>query len=629
MAVKLAQGWSRMEAGAFSYTSTAFPMLTGTLVTAAGYLPVGLARSSTGEYTQDIFRVVGLSLILSWLVAVLFVPLVGAALLPAARERGDGGGHDVYDTRFYHGFRRLVRWCVCRRWAVIVVTAAGFGAAVAGFARVPQQFFPASDRLEVLIDLRLPEGASREATTAAVARMEAVLKRQPGILSYAAYAGTGTPRFFLAFAPELDNPNTAQFVINTASIPAREALLATLTRLADRGAAGGFGDIRMRSSRLELGPPVGYPVQFRLIGPDPATLERIAGQVRDVLRANPHIRNVSDNTAGMAKTVTVTVDQNKARLLGASSQDVATTLATLEQGAVVTAYREGTDQIPVMVRAVAAERQDLAGLPDVMIPVAGGKSVPLSQIAKIGTGLETPTLWRRNRTAMVTVRGDIGDTTQAPVVTAGILPALAPIKAALPAGYRIETGGAVEESAKGQDSVNRVIPLMILVMLALLVLQLQNFGRVVMVLLTAPLGLIGVTGALLATGAPFGFVAMLGFIALAGIIMRNAIILVDQIDREVKAGRTQADAIVEATIRRARPILLTATAAMLALIPLAFSVFWGPMAIVLMGGLVSATGLTLGFVPALYAAWGRVKVEETSRGSAPAPRQDPAVLHLR
>ncbi len=606
MLVKLEQGWDRLRAGSFAFTATAFPMLTGTLVTAAGYLPIGLAQSSTGEYTRDIFRVVGLALVLSWIVAVVFVPFLGAALLPVRKAAHGEVGHDIYQGRLYRRFRRIIRWCVRWRWLVIGGTVLAFALSVVGFTRVPQQFFPASDRLEVLIDLRLPEGSSFAATAAEVARLEAVVGRDGGVASYAAYTGIGTPRFFLAFSPQLQSPNYAQFVINTRSIPAREALLAKLTKLADEGEAGGFADMRIRSSRLELGPPVGYPVQFRVTGPDPTELRRIARQVRQVMRANPHLRNVSDSWGNLAKSVQVTVDQDKARMLGLSSGDVSAALQTVLTGFAVTDYREGTDLIPVVARATDAERQDLGSLSQIAIRAPNDRAVPLSQIATVSYGLEEPILYRRNRTPELAVRGDIADGMQAPDVTAQILPALDAIKAKLPAGYRIETAGAVEESAKGQASINVIMPLMVLVMLTLLMVQLQSFSRVAMVLLTAPLGLIGVTGALLVTGAPFGFVAMLGFIALAGIIMRNSVILVDQIQQDLRRGLSPAEAIVEATVRRARPILLTAAAAILALIPLAFSVFWGPMAIAIMGGLVSATALTLFFVPALYAAWTRV-----------------------
>ena len=618
MSVKLEQGWDRVRAGGFAYTSTAFPMLTGTLVTVAGYLPVGLAQSSTGEYTQDIFRVVGMALVLSWFVAVLFVPFLGAALLAAPRA---GVRHnDVYDTPRYRRFGRLVAWCVRRRWLVIGLTVLAFAAAIAGFTRVPNQFFPASDRLEVLIDVRLPEGASFAATQSTVGRLERLLSHERGIVSSVVYTGTGTPRFFLAFKPQLDQPNYAQFVINTRSIADRERLLRHLDDIIDQGPAGPFADVRLRASRLELGPPVGYPVQFRIMGPDPMELRRIAARVGRTLATSPHLRNISDNWGAMGKRITITLDQDKARLLGISSADVATALQTLEQGATITEYREGTDLIPVIVRAVASERHDLAGIGDVMIPIPNGPPVPLAQVARIGWSLEQPVVWRRDRTPMLLVQADTTPGIQAPVATAEVLPSLASIKASLPTGYRIETAGAVEESAKGSASIAKVMPLMLLAMLVLLMVQMQSFARMAMVLLTAPLGLIGATAALLLTGAPFGFVATLGLIALAGIIMRNSVILIDQIEQDIRAGSAPEEAIVGATVRRARPILLTATAAVLALVPLAFSVFWGPMAIAIMGGLVGATLLTLCFVPALYAAF--VRVQRTPQAaSAPAGLQ--------
>jgi multidrug efflux pump len=619
MVVKLDQGWDKMRAGSFAYTSTAFPMLTGTLVTVAGYLPIGLAESSVGEYTRDIFRVVGLSLVLSWFVAVLFVPYLGAALLPEHRDHAERPESDHYNTRFYRMIRRMVFWCMNARWWVIGGTVAAFLVSAYGFTRLPQQFFPSSERLEVMIDMRLPEGGSFAATAAAVARVEAILKQQPGIRSWVAYTGAGAPRFFLAFSPVLETPNFAQFVINTADVPAREALLARLTAAVE---AGDFADVRMRPSRLEMGPPVGYPVQFRIIGPDPETLRRIAGEVRQVMRDNPHLRNISDNWGNLAKTVRIDVDQDKARQLGLSSQDVAQTLQTLLQGVTASQYRENLDLIPIVLRAEASERHDLADLGEVTVRGSNGRPVPLSQIATIRPAMEEGFIERRGRLPALTVRGDIVGDVQAPDVTAALLPLLAPIKAALPEGYRIETAGATEESGKGQTSVNARMPLMVLAMLALLMVQTQSFSRMAMVILTAPLGLIGVSFALLVTGEPFGFVAMLGFIALAGIIMRNSVILVDQIERDQSHGSNPAAAIAGAVVRRTRPILLTAAAAILALVPLALSVFWGPMAIAIMGGLVSATVLTLFFVPALYAAWTRVpRTRRLGRAASLARRE--------
>ncbi|HEX4172167.1 MAG TPA: efflux RND transporter permease subunit, partial [Acetobacteraceae bacterium] len=461
MMVKLEQGWDRMRAGSFAYTSTAFPMLTGTLVTAAGYLPIGLAQSSTGEYTRDIFRVVGLALVLSWFVAVLFVPYLGAVLLPEPRRKADHAEDAVYNSRFYRAIRRMVGWCVAARWWVIGGTVAAFAVSLVGFTKVPQQFFPSSDRLEVLVDLRLPEGGSFAATAASVAQLEDILRGQKGIRSWVAYTGIGTPRFFLAFSPQLQTPNFAQFVINTDSVPAREALLSQLKKALE---AGDFADVRMRPSRLELGPPVGYPVQFRVTGPDPTELRRIAGPVSQVLRENDHIGNVSDNWGNLGKSVRIDIDQDKARLLGLSSQDVSQTMQTLLQGVTVTQYRENLDLIPVVMRAIETERRDLGDLASVTIRCANGHIVPLSQAATVRPAMEEAFFNRRGRIPALTVRGDIIDGAQAPDVTNAIVPRLASIKATLPPGYAIETAGASEEAAKGQASVNAVMPLMVLVM---------------------------------------------------------------------------------------------------------------------------------------------------------------------
>lgn len=618
MVVKLEQGWDRVRAGSYAWTSTAFPMLTGTLVTAAGYMPVGLAQSSTGEYTQDIFRVVGLALIISWFVAVLFVPYLGVKLLPRPHHLVRDA-NDVYDTKTYRRLRHAVAWCVTHRRIVIAITVATFLASLGGFAALPQQFFPSSDRLEVVIDLRLPEGGSWRATNAAVQEMEKVIAAQPGIVNSAAYIGIGAPRFFLASNPELDTPNFAQFVVNTDTIAHREALVALFERMADDAAKSGTADIRLRPARLELGPPVGYPVQFRILGPDPTQLRAIAEKVRAAMRADPRMRNINDSWGNPAPRVSIAIDQDKARILGVSSQDVANLLQTLMQGATVTAYRERNDLIPVVIRAIDSERLDLDALADIALPSASGHAVPLGQIARITSGLEEPIIYRRARLPVINVRGDIADATQPAVVTAAIQPAVDAIAASLPPGYRIETGGAVEESAKGQASVNAGMPLMVLTMVALLMLQLQSFGRVALVIATAPLGLIGVTGALMVSGRPFGFVAMLGIIALAGIIMRNSVILVDQIRQDLDLGVAPMDAIVNAAVRRSRPITLTAAAAILALVPLALSVFWGPMAIAIMGGLLVATILTLFFLPALYAATGGLNVAP-ARSTATTPR---------
>jgi multidrug efflux pump subunit AcrB len=615
MAVKLEQGWDRLRAGSFAWSSTAFPMLTGTLVTAAGFLPVGLARSGTGQYTQDILLVVGISLLLSWLVAVLFVPCLGSLLLPEPTHRVYGAV-DFYDTGPHRTLRRFVRLCMRRRGIVLACAAGALVLAGVGFSLVPRQFFPASDRREVIVDLRLPEGSAYAETAAAAARLDAVLRDDPGVESWATYVGTGSPRFFLASAPELDQPNFAQAIVNTRDIAAREALLAKLRHLADSGARGGFGDARLRASRLDLGPPIGFPVQFRVSGPDQMTLRRIGEAVRDALRGDAMLRDAGLSWGAMGRQVAVELDQNKARLLGLSGSDIADSLQTLEQGTPLTQLREGTDPVPVVARAAASDRGDLASLAD--IPVAGhdGHMATLGQVSRLRYGLEWPIVERRNRTPFIIARADVADGVQPPVATEHVMPAIERIRAALPAGYSLETGGTIEESAKGQSAVNAVLPFSVLVTLALLAVQLRNLRQVAMVLLTAPLGLIGAAASLLVSGAPFGFVAMLGVIALAGTIMRNSVILVDQIAQNTAAGLPPAEAIVEAIVRRSRPILLTAAAAVLALIPLTFSVFWGPMAIAIMGGLLAATVLTLCVEPAIYATWNRVPRPEQEASSA-------------
>ncbi len=604
MMVKLEQGWDRMKAASFAYTSTAFPMLTGTLVTAAGFVPVGFAKSAAGEYTNAIFWVVFLSLMVSWVVAVLFTPFIGYHLLPKPKPHAGGTHHDIYDTRIYRAIRATVGWCVRWRKSVIAVTAATFALALYGFGFVQQQFFPSSSRPELMIDLRLAEGSSFQATERAVKRMEAWLAEQAEVEHFVAYTGAGTPRFYLPLNPELRNAGFGQFVVMTKGLEARERLL---ERLRERFGAG-EPDLRGRVTRLENGPPVGFPVQFRVIGDDPATIRRIADEVRTVMRANPDTRDVHFEWDELSKAVRLEVDQAKARALGVNNQDLARTLATLMSGTVVTQIKAGTELVDVIARAVPEERLSLERIGDVNIGTARGTTVPLSQVATIRHVLEEPVLWRRDGRTMMTVRSDIVDGVQAPVVSTAVDRALEPLRARLPDGYRIDMGGAIEESVKSQSSIFAVMPLMVLIMLTVLMVQLQSFARLVIVFLTAPLGMIGVSAALLVSGLPFGFVAMLGVIALAGMIMRNSVILVDQIEQDIRDGHTPYEAIVGAAVRRARPIFLTAAAAILAMVPLVPSVFWGPMAVAIMGGLAVATLLTLLFLPALYAAWFRVAV---------------------
>ncbi|HEV7137790.1 MAG TPA: efflux RND transporter permease subunit [Steroidobacteraceae bacterium] len=620
MAVKLEQGFDRIRAAAFTYTSTAFPMLTGTLVTVAGFLPIALAKSSTGEYTRSIFQVAAIALLSSWVAAVVVIPYLGYKILPERDGSGHAGGqnaHDVYDTAFYTRFRRVIRWCVNRRAYVLTAAAGLFLLAVAAFHFIPQQFFPSSSRPELLVDLRLPEGASFQATLAATERMEKFLEAQGSIANYVSYVGTGSPRFYLPLDQQLPQRNFTQFVVTARSVPAREALR---TRIMSELAAA-FPDVQGRVTRLENGPPVGFPVQFRVSGDNISKVRQIAAQVADVVRADPRATDVQYDWDGPAsKTVRLQVDQEKARLLGVSSDQLAQFLEMSLSGYTATYYREGDKLIAVDLRVPPAERASLDNLSSLMIPTAAGKSVPLSQIAQPVYGLEYGVIWERDREPTVIVRADTVGNAQGIDVTDAIDARLASLRAELPLGYRIEVGGAVENNVKAQASINAEMPVMLFAVFTLLMIQLQSFSRTFMVLLTAPLGLVGVAGALLLFHKPFGFVAMLGTIAMLGIIMRNSVILMDQIDRDIRDGADRFQAIVGATVRRFRPITLTAAAAVLALIPLMPDAFFGPMAVALMGGITVATVLTLFFLPALYAAWFRVPADDhVSRAATFAP----------
>ena len=624
MVVKMEEGWDRVRAASFAWTSTAFPMLTGTLVTAAGFLPVGFAKSSSGEYAGGIFWVVGIALIASWFVAVIFTPYLGTLLLPdfktTAGAHGDGhghGGHEAYNGRLYRAFRRVLDVCLRHRYLVIASTFGLFALSVAGFGFVQQQFFPTSTRTELFLEMRMPEGTSITATEATTKKAEALIgEGDADVVSATSYIGQGAPRFWLGLNPVLPNPNFAQIVIVTKDVAARERVKARLdAALAD----GALSEARARVDRFVFGPPVGFPVQFRVVGPDPAKVRAIAEQVREVMARDPAIIDPHMNWGEQVKSITLQVDQDRARAIGLTPSDVAETLATLLSGYTVTQHREGNLLIDVVARAVPEERIDLERLPTLTVATLNGVAVPLSQVARIAYGAEEPIFWRRDRDLVLTVRGDVKDGIQPPDVTTRILPQLAGIKAGLSPDYRIETGGSIEESAKANASLAAVFPLMIIVMLTLLMIQLQSFSRLALVLITAPLGLIGAAAALLIAHKPFGFVALLGLIALAGMIMRNTVILVDQIDKDIAAGHPPAEAIVDATLRRTRPVVLTALAAVLGMIPLAGSTFWGPMAITIMGGLVVATVLTLLVVPALYAAMFRVRVAASASLPAPPP----------
>ena len=630
MSSKMEQGWDRIRSASFAYTSTAMPMLTGTLVTVAGFLPIATAVSSTGEYTRSIFQVSAIALMISWVAAVVFVPYLGYHLLPDYSQKpaspkwivwlkqrlnlkdADDAAHhhDIYNTAFYGAFRRLVTACVRYKKTVIVITMLMFVLALVGFSKVQQQFFPDSTRLELVVDLRLTEGASYHATNAEVKRLEHWLqawnKEHAAIDNFVAYIGTGAPRYYLPLDVQLPHRGFAQFVILTKNLDMRERLRSDLLHLFERD----FPSLRASVLRLENGPPVGFPVQFRVDGADIPQVRSIAHQIAEVMRANPNLTNVQLGWEEPSKVMHVKIDQAKARLLGVSSVDIANMLNGAMSELYVTEFREGNERIDIVARGPEIERQQLSRLPDLMVYTQTGRSVPLSQVATITSDFEEGVIWRRNRVPSLTVRAHLRGNMQAPVVSAQVEEKIKHLRETLPMGVTVETGGAVEESAKGSASVAKGVPLFIAVVVTLLIIQLRSFSRVFLVMLTAPLGLIGVTAALLIFNMPFGFVAMLGTIALSGMIMRNSVILVDQIDQDKSNGLADWEAVVESTIRRFRPIVLTAAAAILAMIPLTRSVFFGPMAVAIMGGLTAATILTVLFLPALYAFWYGIKVDD-------------------
>ncbi len=641
MAIKMEQGFSRLRAAAFAWESTAFPMLTGTLITAAGFLPIATAASSTGEYTRSLFQVVTIALCVSWIAAVAFIPFLGDKLLPdyghaaappkpgslparwnglrerlarrappalagviAPRPPIDGHVHDPYETRFYQIFRGWVLWCVRRRWLVIGITVAAFAGSIVLFRFVPQQFFPDSVRPELMVDMELAEGSSLRQTGEQAARLEALLKQRKDLKNYVAYVGTGSPRFYLPLDQQLPAANFAQFVLMPEDLQAREALREWIIR----DVVPRFPELQLRVTRLENGPPVGYPVQFRVSGEHIDQVRKIAYRVREKIRANPHVANVNLDWDEPSKVVRLQVDQERARALGISSAQLSQFLSSSLSGSHISTYRESNELIEMLLRGPEEERVQLDMLGNLMVPTSSGRSVPLTQIATLEYGFEEGIIWHRDRQPTMTVRADIYDGTQPATVMGQISPTLDGLRAQLPYGYSIEIGGSVEDSARGQKSINAGMPLFLFAVFTLLMLQLRSFSRSFMVLLTAPLGLIGVTLFLLVFRVPFGFVAMLGTIALAGMIMRNSVILVDQIEQDRGEGHEPWKAIVDATVRRFRPIVLTALAAILAMIPLSRSAFFGPMAVAIMGGLLVATLLTLLFLPALYAAWFKVKV---------------------
>jgi len=609
MVRKLEEGYDKMRAATFAYDVTAMPMLTGTLITAAGFLPIGLAKSVTGEYTFAIFAVTAAALVISWLVSVYFVPYLGAALLHTHARAGghaSGGGdgpHELFDTPFYNGFRRAVNWCVQHRWITIALTVLSFALGIAGMGRVQQQFFPDSSRPEILVDLWLPEGSTIQQSEAIAQRFEARMMQEAGVASVTTWIGSGVPRFYLPLDQVFPQSNVSQVIVLPKDLQQREALRLRLPQLL----ASEFPEIRGRVKLLPNGPPVPYPVQFRVVGIDAAQVRAWADQAKDLLRANASMRGVNDNWNESVKVLSLNIDQDKARALGITSQAIAQASRTILSGSTIGQYREGDKLVDIVLRQPLEERQAITDIGKAYVPTASGRAVPLTQIAQVGFTWEPGVLWRDGRNFAVTIQGDVVEGVQGPTVTAQVWPRLQALAAKMPPGYRIEIAGAVEESSKGQGSIAAGAPVMLFLIFTLLMLQLQSFSRAVLVFLTGPLGIPGVAAALLLLNRPFGFVALLGVIALMGMIMRNSVILIDQIEQDRRHGVPAWEAIVESAVRRFRPIVLTAAAAVLAMIPLSRSVFWGPMAVAIMGGLIVATALTLLALPAMYAAWFRVQ----------------------
>ncbi|RSO33573.1 efflux RND transporter permease subunit [Acinetobacter lactucae] len=628
MAIKMEQGYSRIKAAGFAWKTTAFPMLTGTLITAAGFLPIATAQSSTGEYTRSIFQVVTIALLVSWIAAVLFVPYLGEKLLPDFTKLGHQAPwyvrlwarltkkpqpqtvvisqdhhYDPYQSSFYVRFRKMVEFCVTYRKTVIATTVGIFVLSVLMFKMVPQQFFPPSNRAEILVDLKLEEGASLTATEQAVKKVEKFLSKQKGIDNYVAYVGTGSPRFYLPLDQQLPQASFAQFVVLASSLDDRDDIRRSLeTQIKQL-----LPQVRTRVSLLENGPPVGYPLQYRVSGEDLNLVRKEAQQVAKVISENPNTTNVHLDWGEPSKIISIQIDQDRARQMGVSSLDLANFINASITGSAIEQYREKRELIEIRLRGDQAERVEVASLASLAVPTNNGTTVPLAQIAKIEYKFEDGLIWHRNRLPTITVRADIRTNLQPATVVGELAESMDKLRAELPSGYLIEVGGTVEESARGQDSVNAGMPLFLAVVMTLLMIQLKSLSRSTIVLLTAPLGLIGVVLFLLLFNKPFGFVAMLGTIALSGMIMRNSLILIDQIEQDRQAGHPTWEAIIEATVRRFRPIILTALAAVLAMIPLSRSIFFGPMAVAIMGGLIVATLLTLFFLPALYAAWFKVK----------------------
>ena len=603
MVRKMEEGLSRFEAATFAYTSTAMPMLTGTLITAAGFLPIGLAKSAAGEYTFTMFSVNALALLISWVAAVVFTPYIGYILLKV-RPHGQGeSSHDVYDGPAYERFRRLVHRCVEWRKTTIALSLGVFALGVFGFNFIEKQFFPDSSRPELMVEMWSPEGTSFAANEAVVKRFEAFLSKQQGVQSVTSYVGTGSPRFYLPLDQIFPQSNVSQLVVLPVDAAARDALRVKIEDVFRND----FPEVRGRVKLLPNGPPVAYPVQFQVLGPDIGVVRTVADRVKEVMRANPNTVGVNDNWNEAVKVLRLDLDQDKLRALGVTSQAVRRVVNTTLTGTPVGQFRETNRLIDIVVRQPLEERSTITRLSESLVPTATGGAVPLGQVARVAFVWEPGVVWREGREWAIMVQSDVVEGIQGPTVTGQVDAKLADIRASLPAGYRVTVEGAAADSSEAEASIMANVPLVLFIVFTLLMLQLHSFSRALLVFLTGPLGIAGAAMALLVFDRPFGFVANLGVIALFGMIIRNSVILVDQIEQDIAAGAEAWDAIVEAAVRRCRPILLTAAAAALAMIPLSRSGFWGPMAVAIMGGLLVATALTLLFLPALYAAWFRVR----------------------
>ncbi|WBS00287.1 efflux RND transporter permease subunit [Pseudoduganella sp. SL102] len=603
MVRKMEEGLSRLEAATYAYTSTALPMLTGTLITVAGFLPIGLAQSTAGEYTFSLFSVNAIALIMSWVIAVVFTPYIGYLLLKVQPHAPGEHGHDVFDSPGFQRFRRVVTWCVEWRKTTIAATLVIFALGIYGFNFIEKQFFPDSSRPELMVEMWSPEGTAFAANEAQVKKFEEFIRKLPGVVSVTSYVGTGSPRFYLPLDQIFPQSNVSQIVVLPKDLQARAELHRKITQVFHED----FPEVRGRVKLLPNGPPVPYPVQFRVTGTEVDKVRAIADQVKDIVRANPNAVGTNDNWNESVKVLRLDLDQDRMRALGVTTQTVMRVANTILSGTVVGQFREGIRLIDIQVRQPLAERQTIEVLNNTNVPTASGRSVPISQLARVEFVWEPGVVWRLGREWAITVQADVVEGIQGPTVSGQIDPALADLRARLPAGYKIEEKGAAADSGEAEQSIAANLPLALFLIFTLLMLQLHSFSRSLLVFLTGPLGVAGAAFALLLLGRPLGFVANLGIIALFGMIIRNSVILVDQIEQDIKAGAAPWDAIVESAVRRCRPILLTAAAAALAMIPLSRSVFWGPMAVAIMGGLVLATALTLLFLPALYAAWFRVK----------------------